>query len=248
MYKDYPFLYETHLHTNVSSKCGQASPVDMVKACKAKGYSGIIITEHNWGGNTAISSDLPWEQWVREFVKSYHMAKEWGDQNDFDVFFGYEAGFHGTEFLIYGVDEEWMIAHPELRDADVEKQYQLIHEAGGMVIHAHPYREEDYIPEIRLFPEFVDGVEAVNATHSNSNSKAHNDPMFDEKAIQYAKEHDFPMTAGSDIHSTNIFGGGICFPRRLKSIQDYMDYIRNSRDYLLTNGEKWYDSRGNLLS
>lgn len=38
---------------------------------------------------------------------------------------------------------------------------------------------------------------------------------WDEKAIEYAKEHHLPMTAGSDIHSTNIFGGGMAFKRRL---------------------------------
>ena len=49
-----------------------------------------------------------------------------------------------------------------------KEQYELVHAAGGMVIHAHPYREEDYIPEVRLFPEWVDGVEGINATHSSS--------------------------------------------------------------------------------
>lgn len=112
-----------------------------------------------------------------------------------------------------------------------------------MVIHAHPYREEPYIPEIRLFPDYVDGVEGINATHSNSRSQSHNDPAYDARAIAYAKAHNFPMTAGSDIHSTDMLGGGVLTRRRLSSIQDYMDVIR-SGDYMLTNGETVYDRFG----
>lgn len=233
---EYKYLYETHLHTSESSKCAIASAVDMAKALKAAGYTGMFVSDHNWGGNTAIDSELSWEQWVIEFCKGYEAAKEWGDKNDFDVFFAYEAGYEGTEFLIYGVDKEWLISHPAIKTATVEEQYKLVHEAGGMVIHAHPYREEYYIPEIRLFPEYVDGIEAVNATHSNPKSKAHNNPKFDASAIQYGKEHGFPMTAGSDVHSTNLFDGGVAFKERLTSAKDYCERILSKKDYLLTNG------------
>ena len=55
-------------------------------------------------------------------------------------------------FLIYGLNKEWLFEHPEIKDADVKEQYELVHAGGGIVSHAHPFREEDYIPEIRLFP------------------------------------------------------------------------------------------------
>lgn len=244
---DYPFLYETHLHTSQASACSANTGYDMAKAAHEAGYAGIIVTDHNWGGNTAIDRDLPWEEWVLQFEKGYLDAKRYGDAHDFDVFFGYEAGYQGPEFLIYGVDAQWMIAHPEIKTATVEEQYRLIHEAGGMVIHAHPFREEWYIPEIRLYPDFVDGVEGVNATHSCHLSKSHNDPEYDTKAIAYAKEHKLPMTAGSDIHSIHLFGGGTAFKRRLTSIQDYCKAILSGEDYVLTNGDYVYDKFGNVL-
>lgn len=247
MINEYRYLYETHLHTSESSKCARCSGADMAKAAKEKGYAGLFVTDHNWGGNTAIDPNLDWENWVHEFCKGYKSAKAWGDANDFDVFFGYEAGYNGTEFLIYGVDEEWLISHSEIKNASVERQFELIHEAGGMVIHAHPYREEDYIPEIRLFPEYVDGVEGINATHSNSISMSHNDPLYDARAIEYARKNDFPMTAGSDVHSTVMFGGGVMFKTRLTSAKDYCERILGSEDYLLTNGETIYDKNGNII-
>lgn len=246
MYKEYKYLYETHLHTSYGSACGHNTGAEMARAAKEYGYAGIIVTEHNWGGNTAISRDLPWEEWVDQFKKGYESALEYGQKHDLDVFWGYEAGFHGTEFLIYGVSPEWMKAHPELWDADIAKQYELVSSAGGMVVHAHPYREEWYIPEIRLYPEYVDAVEGINATHSNHKSTSHNDPEFDKRAVAYANEHHLPITAGSDIHSTNLFGGGVLFKKRLRSIQEYKEMIL-SGDYLLTNGDTVYDRFGNKI-
>lgn len=243
----YPYLYETHLHTKQGSACARNSGAEMAKAAMDMGYTGIIVTEHNWGGNTSVNRDLPWEEWVDEFVKGYEEAYALGKAHDFDVFWGYEAGFRGTEFLIYGVTPEWLKRHSEIKTADVKKQYQLIHDAGGMVIHAHPFRKEWYIPEIRLFPEYVDGVEGINATHSCKKSTSHNDPSYDEMAISYAREHHLPMTAGSDIHTTNMFGGGIALKRRLSSVSDFCQAVLGGEDYVLTNGDAVFDKSGNLM-
>ncbi len=245
--KDYPYLYDTHLHTSTGSACARNTGAEMAKACKEAGYTGIIVTEHNWGGNTTVERTKPWKEWVEEFSKGYEDAKREGDRIGLDVFFGYEAGFKGTEFLIYGLDKEFMLAHPELRKVSVEEQYELVHQAGGMVIHAHPFREEFYIPEIRLYPEHVDGVEGLNATHSNPRSRNHNNPEADERAIAYATEHKLPMTAGSDIHATALLNGGMAFKRKLTSIQDFIKAVLEGEDYVLTNGVKWFSKEGHGL-
>ncbi len=245
--KEYPYLYETHLHTLEASACAGSTGAEVAKACKAYGYTGIFVTDHHWGGNTAIDRALPWEEWVASFGRGYEHAKAEGDRIGLDVFFGYEAGFTGTEFLIYGLDLAWMKAHPQLPEVTVEEQYRLVHEAGGLVIHAHPYREADYIPEIRLYPEWVDGVEGINATHSNSRSMGHANGHFDARAIAYAREHKLPVTAGSDTHSIKLLGGGVAFRRRLESAADYVQAVLTGEDYVLTNGELWYDRFGNVI-
>lgn len=244
---EYPYLYETHLHTSQGSACAKNTGREMAIAAKAFGYTGIIVTDHHWGGNTRPDRRLPWDRWVDEFCSGYEDAKKAGDEIGLDVFMGWESGFRATEFLIYGLDKEWMRAHPELKTISVEEQYQLVHEAGGMVIHAHPYRQDWYIPEIRLFPKCVDGVEVFNAAHSNTKGSRYN-PEYDRKAGYYASQHRLPMTAGSDIHTTKLFGGGVAFKRRLTSIQDYMEQIRSGSGYVLTDGENWYDSRGNRFA
>lgn len=58
----------------------------------------------------------------------------------------------------------------------------------------HPFREEAYIPEVRLFPEFVDGVEGLNATHTSPLSLSHKSTVWDGQARAYAKEHGLPVT------------------------------------------------------
>lgn len=245
--KEYPYLYETHLHTRESSACARSGGADMAKACKAAGYTGIFVTDHNWGGNTAVNRRLPWENFMKQFIKGYEAARRKGEQIGLDVFFGWEAGYHGTEFLIYGLSPEWMLSHPKLREASVEEQLALVHEGGGIVVHAHPFREEYYIPQIRLFPAYVDGVEGINGTHSNSRSHSHNNKTFDKKAMDYARKHDLPMTAGSDIHTVNLLGAGMAFKRRLRDGRDFAEAVKNREDYLLTNGEDWFDQNGKKL-
>ena len=246
---DYPYMYETHVHTLESSKCAVSSAVDMAKAHKAAGYTGMIITNHNWGGNTCVDTKLSWCDFLDNFFEPYYRAKKWADANDFQVFYGYEAGYDGTEFLIYGITIEWMKAHPELRDATVEEQFQLIDAAGGLVVHAHPFRETWYIAETRLFPEHVHAVEGLNASHSspyiiNNKHKAE----FNDRAVEYALKLGMPITGGSDTHNVELIGGGTAFRRKLSSIEDYVEQIKTTRDYVVTDGGIWLDSYGRRIN
>lgn len=244
-------MYETHAHSREASACAEASVVDLMEALKKAGYTGAFLTNHNWGGNTCVGKELKWSEWVDTFFAPYYRAREWGDKNDFQVFCSYEAGYDGTEFLIHGVTPEWVKRHPEIKDATIQEQFKLIKDAGGMVVHAHPFREEWYIKEVRLFPEYIDGVEGVNASHSSPFSHHNVGPEFDERAIAYAMEHNLPMTAGSDIHTTELLYGGMAFATRLESEQDFIRRVLKKKpslkrecgadadDYILCNGDVW---------
>ena len=244
----YPYLYETHLHTSQASACARSTGREMARAHKEAGYTGIFVTDHNWGGNTCVDRSLPWEEWVTQFFAGYREAAEEGAKIGLQVFPAYEAGYHGPEFLIYGIDEEKMKRHPELKEATVSEQLSIVHGEGGMVIQAHPFREEWYIEKVELYPDDVDGCEAVNATHSSPKSQSHNNPLFDDRAIAYAKEHNFPTTAGSDVHSVNVFGGGMAFKTKLESVEDFINRVLGREDYVLTNGVKWYTPAGDVIA
>ncbi len=219
--EDQGYRYETHMHTAESSACARSTGEEMARAYKQAGYTGITITDHFFYGNTAVDRSLSWNAWVEQFCRGYEHAKKCGDEIGLQVFFGWESCYQGTEFLVYGLDREWLLAHPEIRDATVEEQYRMVHEGGGMISHAHPFREEPYIPGIRLYPEYVDAVEGVNATHTSPKSFAHRNPVFNERALSYGREHGLALTAGSDQHTTGMLGGGMVFSRRLADVHDF---------------------------
>ncbi len=240
------YKYETHLHTDVSSKCGKSTPEEMADKCKAEGYDGIFVTDHFWGGNTAIDPALPWREWVDAYMLSYERAKARGEQIGLDVFFGWESGFQGTEYLIYGLGRDWLYAHPEISRTTIEEQYRLVHEDGGLVVHAHPFRERSYIKEVRMTPDYEDAVEAINAAHDQD--KPDCDPVWNEKAIAYAARAGKPMIAGSDIHTAKcLYGGGILTKKPLKSERDFIRLLQSDEEYFLSNGKTLFDRRGGAL-
>lgn len=229
------YSYETHMHTSEASACAVSTGAEMARAYGAAGYTGIIITDHFYYGNTAVDRSLPWRQWVERFCLGYEHAREEGKRIGLQVFFGWESGYDGTEFLIYGPDKDWLLEHPEIRDATVEEQMRLVHEAGGIISQAHPYREASYIREIRTFPDVVDAVEGINASHS-SPQKRERHPEFNERALEYAWKYRLPLTAGSDQHSTQMLGGGMVFPRKLSDIHDFGCAVLNREAVRLLDG------------
>ncbi len=221
----YPYRYETHLHTKEASACARSTAKELVLAYKAAGYTGIMVTDHFYRGNCAIDRDMPWEDWVELFCKGYENAEKAAETVGLQVFFGWEESYQGTDFLIYGLDKEWLKKHPELKEITVEEQYRLVHEEGGMVIHAHPYREEWYIPKIQLFPDCVDGVEVFNASHYGKKMRDDGRSMYDVMALEYAARYQLPKTGGSDIHSTGLLYGGMEFKRKLNDVTDYIGAV-----------------------
>jgi hypothetical protein len=229
-------MYETHTHTREGSACASWSAIESVRAHKEAGFTGIIVTNHFYYGNTSVDRRLPWKEWAAAFCSGYRIAKEEGDRVGLQVFFGWEAGYQGTEFLIYGLDEQWLLSHPEIKDATVEEQYRLVKKSGGMVVQAHPFRKEAYIPEIRLYPDYVDAVEAVNTCHSCPKSDSHYNPGCNARAIAYAGENNLPMTSGSDTHRIPLLDGGMLFGRKLIDIHDFIKAVLNKEPYKLLTG------------
>lgn len=225
-YKDY-YKYETHLHTSQGSACGKNTGREMAIACKEYGYNGIIVTDHFFYGNTKIDRSLGWSDWVEAYSQGYYDAKEEGDKIGLNVFFGWESCYDAMEFLNYGPTPEWLKNHPEIRDCSVKEQYELVHNAGGLVIQAHPFREADYIHKLIQYPDDVDGAETLNISNGVKSGFGPYRCPWDDKAEEYADKYNLLKTAGSDIHSTDIFGCGMAFEYELKSIEDFIQAVRD---------------------
>ena len=207
------YRYETHLHTVESSACGATPGREYPAIFRDRGYDGIFITDHFFHGNTRPSRDLPWPDYVDAYMKGYEEAKKAGDAIGFKVFFGIEENFDGDEYLLYGVEKDWLLAHPALLSYSRAEVYAAVHEGGGIMVHAHPYRERMYLRAIHLTPSVSDAIEVFNAG---------NEPYQNALDLEYARELGLPMTSGSDIHGLDDHPmGGMLFDRRLESVQDY---------------------------
>ena len=211
------YLYETHLHTSEASACGKVRGADYIDYMKSRGYSGMIVTDHFFNGNCAIIDDLPWDEKVRRYMSGFRNAKAAAEGKDFDVLFGVEFNFEGDEYLIYGIDEKWLLANEDVMWLSRKEVCRRVHGAGAVMIHAHPYRERYYLSDIKLTPGICDGIEVYNAAN-NDNQNA--------LGYQYAKELGLPVTAGSDIHFFHDRPmGGMLLPDRIGSSLEYRDCL-----------------------
>jgi predicted metal-dependent phosphoesterase TrpH len=212
------FLYETHMHTCLASKCGKSTGKEHARFYKSIGFTGIIMTDHFFRGNTAVDRELPWEERIDLFWRGYEDAKEEGDRIGLDVFFGLEQNFQGDEYLVYGLTKEYMKAHPEMEHWTRRQQLEEVHKAGGCVIQAHPFRIRNYMGKIRLGTAFCDGIEAANAG---------NEQIDDARAMLLGRERGLVMTAGSDNHLSGPLSSiyGVELEKRLTSIADYVKII-----------------------
>ena len=207
------FVYETHSHTSQASKCGRLPGRDYIEYMMNEGYAGMIITDHFFNGNSAVPRTLPWKDRVEMYVSGYEDAKKASEGKDFNVMFGIEYNFDGDEYLIYGVDKNWLLENDDILIKSRSEVYSLVHSVGGIMVQAHPFRERYYINTINLTPSITDGVEIYNAA---------NDDNMNALAYKYAKELGVPVSAGSDIHFPyDGAKGGVMFEEKIIDVQDY---------------------------
>jgi predicted metal-dependent phosphoesterase TrpH len=105
----------------------------------------------------------------------------------------------------------------------------FVRREGAFVAHAHPFREDFYIPCIQLMPRQVDAVEIVNANRKD---------FENYRAAEYARNYGLPALAGSDNH-TAAGQKRLCGIETDAPIQDAADFLR-----VLRSGEyRIFDTR-----
>lgn len=216
------FLYETHCHSSQCSLCARSSAQELVLAYHQAGYAGLVLTDHFIFGNTAVDPSLPWDDRMRCYYSAYLDAKEVGDSLDFDVIFGIEHAYgDGKEVLLYGIDLDFLLVNPDIPAISLDELVQRVHEAGGLVIQAHPYRDRYYV-NMSASPraDIVDGIEIYNAG---------NRPGEDLKALQLARTGDYILTSGGDIHfagDQRIGQAGVLLPHRVKNHREFASALK----------------------
>ncbi len=229
------YKYETHMHTSQGSACGQTTGAQHIRFYKDQGYQGIFITDHFFRGNTAIPRSGAWKDRIDQFCSGFEDAWNEGQKVGLDVFFGWEQNYQGDEYLIYGLDKQFLLDHPEAEHWTRREQFEQVHAAGGCVIQAHPFRMRGYLNAIRVCDVFADGVEVANAG---------NTPAQDAYASRYAKAKGLYTIAGSDNHhsaeNTVLFGVGL--EKKLTSSADFARHILAKKPHTLLCDHSRFDA------
>lgn len=226
---DYIYKYEMHVHTCPCSGGGKDIR-EHIDDLIAKGYTGMVVTNHFYAGDNRIDRELPWTEFVDAYRQDYLYGLEYAKTVGFDLLFGLEENVgYGREILIYGITPELIEAHPELKRASAEKYAEVVHAAGGLVYQAHPYRARDYIRN--PFPleclDLLDGIEVYNAG---------NEPEWNESARIFAEERGIACIAGSDGHKIGTAGrAGIATRERIACNDDLVRILKNNEYTVFIN-------------
>ncbi len=204
--------FDLHTHSSQGSACSRMHICDLIQAASQKGLDGVCITDH----------DYSWD--LGELAK---LHRESGIQ----VYSGVELSTSVGEILVYGVHQPLL----HLRD-DLAKLTQLVHELGGFMVAAHPFRtdfalcafsreerglEPIEVEEMCRRPvfEFVDTLEVYNGRSSWQEIQA---------ARKAAVVLDRKGTGGSDAHSVLSVGSCVTvFDNPVESEIQLVAQLRN---------------------
>lgn len=186
---------DLHIHEKNFSKDSFLELDEIVTIAKRRGLDAICITDHDGMG-----------------LKEY--AAEYTKKTGFPVFVGIEFYSLQGDILAFGID-----SYPDHR-ISAQEFIDFVHEQGGVVISAHPFRHnrrglEDNLATLRG----VDAIEILNGSTM---------PDATMKAVQYARKHGFAVTGGSDCHYPHKVG--VCatyFPNEVRTEEELIQAIKN---------------------
>ena len=213
------YLYETHLHSQPVSACAHVSIRHNLEFYKEKGYAGVFLTDHFVGSNYKLDGrTLSYEERIRFFFSAFKEGLKIGKEIGLEVFYGFEISHGGTDFLVYGIDEEWCLAHEDMDKIPKSQLLKQLMAEGGLVIQAHPFREAGYIDHIRLFPRCIQGTEIFNACRTDFENKL---------AVQYRENYGLLPFSGTDNHIGSAIGrlGGMATDEPIKDEKDFIEKV-----------------------
>ena len=226
------YRYEMHMHTVEGSLCARSTIEEMVRAYHEIGFAGAVVTNHFLHGNTAADRSLPWADFVKEYSRCWYEGQAVAKELDFDLLFGVEESYDaGKEILVYGLEPDFLLAHPELENGGLPAWSKAVREAGGVLIYAHPFRQRAYIPDGRVMPDLsmADGVEMHNRCNTEEDN-AYTAGVFADAA--------FIKTAGSDWHKADFTAAnGIELDHRVRTGKELAEALKAREHRLLAADE-----------
>jgi len=174
------YRFDLHMHSFYSADAA-AAPEELIAAARARGLSGIAITDHD-------SCE------VHEYLLKKGLERPDGLPVDgFLVVPGMEVSTAHGHMLCIGT------TLPVMRDEPAHDVFAAIRDRGGVAIPAHPYdRWRAGIHETILDELPLEAIEVFNAAVTSRN--------FNDNAHAYATNRGLSMTASSDAHHATAVG------------------------------------------
>ncbi len=185
-------LIDMHAHSSAISKCCHITASDNIDLAREMGYGGFVLTNHY---KKAYADEEGVDSLVERYISEFRAAEEYGKSLGFTVYFGIEVAmvlYSRVEMLIYGVEPEFLRAHPLLFNYTQEKLYSVVHEAGGVLIQAHPFRYGGSV----LDANYLDGIEI--------NCHPYYGSSFSAKILEVAEKKGLAVTCGGDYHADTL--------------------------------------------
>jgi len=216
---------ELHAHTSEVSPCGTIPARELIEYYKEKGFDGVVICDHFRESFFKLPDD---RDNVNAFLKGYYLAKKTGDEIGVKVYLGAEIKLNShpdNEYLLYGIDEEFLYENPRLFELPLEKVRKIVNGYGAVIIQAHPFRNGRCEPY-----SDVDGYEVFNGHFCH-----HND---NQRAYELALETEKIQTSGSDAHWHCDIGNGGVLVDELPEQRQLGDLVK-SRPYLIKSAMQY---------
>ena len=207
-------LIDLHAHSSGISRCCQIPAPEVLKVAKEIGLDGIVLTNHY---QKVYIPDGDCAAFAERYLEEYKMAARAGEELGCKVFFGIEVTMEKHDLahlLVYGVDEVFLRKHPDLYEYTQEDLYNLVKEAGGALVQAHPYRGKDSLLDVR----YLDGVEVSCHPLYKSTHIA--------KVTEVAEKAGIILTCGGDYHADSYRAYcGVYLPDSIQTDQDLAKYL-----------------------
>lgn len=212
-------LIDCHAHTARISPCCKGESEQIISDAKKVGINGIVLTNHYSGYYVKVAKMYAdTKEMAQAYLDEYKRVKSLGEKQGFSVLFGIEISmelYKAVHLLVYGIDEKFLFDNLEMYDYTQERLYKAVKKAGGVLVQAHPLRNDK---NLLLDPQFLDGVE-INS------HPIYNGPRY-EFLSEFAHKNRLILTSGGDYHAdSKRVCCGIYLPKSIKDTKDLAKYL-----------------------